>query len=202
MGKKVKSDERPVRVVEKDTLLKFCEYAFKGKLLEEKIESVSKITKEVSAVLRSVGYQKPSSLDDALFQEKVIDMLNESDEPHVFTSYFGNAKILQRFGVVVVSIARFSPRFLSGIASYKEVAPTPAMLKMEEDEYLPKYKAILKNLDAREVFNDLVEKGEGSHVAICCYETPDDFCHRFLVSEWLKKKLKKEIKEFPSKAHH
>lgn len=82
------------------------------------------------------------------------------------------------------------------IANYIELAPTTSMLKMPIDKYLVKYYKILENLDPNKVIEDLNELAGGKPFVMLCYEKPNEFCHRQLVSAWLNDKLNLEIEEW------
>ncbi len=122
--------------------------------------------------------------------------------PKVYSSYFGNAAKLKKAGIVLVGIARFAPRFVSGVKLFKSLAPTPAMLAgykegtMSSDEFSVKYDEILAAHDPKKTYDDLLALGEGSSVAILCYEKPPDTCHRHSVTHWFKEHGI-EVKEYP-----
>ena len=111
----------------------------------------------------------------------------------IYTSYFGNIKKLS--GIVPISIARITPKYLS-MQSYLELAPTTPMLHMPIDKYLVKYNQILDKLDPLKVLNDLEELAGGKSFVMLCYEKPYEFCHRQLVSEWLNNSLNLDIREW------
>ncbi|HOM05910.1 MAG TPA: DUF488 family protein [Candidatus Kapabacteria bacterium] len=111
----------------------------------------------------------------------------------ICTSYFGNIKKL--CGLFPISIARITPSYLN-IPSYLNLAPTFSMLKMPIDKYLVEYNKILENLDPNKVIEDLNEIAGGKPFVLLCYEKPNEFCHRHLVSAWLKDKLNLQIEEW------
>lgn len=106
----------------------------------------------------------------------------------IFTSYFGNLKALGSAGIMPISIARYSPKWYQG-AKFPGVAPTSYMLSgaCSHEEYLKKYAEILDKLDASAIIRNIENFSGGRDVALCCYEKPGDFCHRHLLSEWLRK---------------
>ena len=106
----------------------------------------------------------------------------------IFTSYFGNLKALGNAGIMPISIARYSPKWFHG-GIYTGVAPTSYMLSgaCSHEEYLKKYEEILSKLNASAVVANIQNFSGGRDVALCCYEKPGDFCHRHLLSEWLRK---------------
>jgi hypothetical protein len=87
-----------------------------------------------------------------------------------------------------ISIARYSPKWFNG-PRYTTVAPTGYMLSgaCSHDEYLRRYDDILRHLNPQEVISSIETIARGRDVALCCYEKPGDFCHRHLLSEWLRK---------------
>ena len=42
----------------------------------------------------------------------------------------------------------------------------------------------------------LQEVSGGRDIALCCFEKPDDFCHRHLLADWLNEKLNLGVEEF------
>lgn len=111
----------------------------------------------------------------------------------IYTSYFANIKRLS--GIVPISIARITPKYLT-METYLNLAPTMPMLHMPIDKYLVKYAEILAKLDPIDVLNDLEKLADGKPLALLCYEKPNEFCHRQLVSKWLNKSLNLDIEEW------
>lgn len=106
----------------------------------------------------------------------------------VYTSYFANSKALAKAGIMQISIARYSPKWFTG-PRYTYVAPTSFMLSSgcSHEEYLKRYQGILDSQNPQRVMNAIAQISRGQDVALCCYEKPGDFCHRHLLSEWLRK---------------
>jgi len=102
----------------------------------------------------------------------------------IYTSYFANKKIPSSFKKV--SIARITPEWADIDFEYKSLAPSSELLmkyknnKINEKKYEKIYKEQLNKLDPIKIKNDL----EG--MVLLCYEAGDDFCHRHILSEWLK----------------
>lgn len=106
----------------------------------------------------------------------------------IYTSYFAKSKELKEHGVTVISIARYSPRFVSCV-SLKEVAPTPEILsmKMNPIEYTRRYeKEVLAQLNIAHVLREISRLSDGHDVALCCYEKGGQFCHRHLLADYLR----------------
>ena len=55
---------------------------------------------------------------------------------------------------------------------------------------------VLSHLNPIEVYNRLEELSCGQDIVLICYEKSGDFCHRYLVADWLSKNLGIEVKEW------
>lgn len=115
----------------------------------------------------------------------------------IYTSYFSNKKALDKAGIMIVSVARWQPRYYSVDCVMLDVAPTVFMLKeATSEQYDAEYQKILSRLDARAFIQRLETASGGKDVALCCYEKPGDFCHRHVLAEYLTKQTGIEIKEY------
>ena len=117
----------------------------------------------------------------------------------VYTSYFGNSSKLAKANVMVVGITLYPPKWFYG-PNLREVAPTPqifAISNQPDEVYNPRFRReVLGKVNPQEFYEKLKQLGHGKDVALCCYEKPDDKCHRFLVAEWLEQNLGIEVPEF------
>lgn len=117
----------------------------------------------------------------------------------IYTSYFGNSKKLQQAGIKVIGISLYPPRWFNGI-SLKQVAPTKSILfanGQTQEDYTRRYRSEVLSLQDMQQFLKTVEQAsEGQDVALCCYEKPEDFCHRHILADWIKEKLGIEISEY------
>ena len=103
----------------------------------------------------------------------------------IFTSYFANVKNIKN--KQLISISRFSPKWLPNILEAKELAPSAKLLEdykneLVSDEMYTKryYEETLSKLNKEEIY----KKYKNS--VFLCYESSDDFCHRQIVAEWLR----------------
>lgn len=121
-----------------------------------------------------------------------------ADSMRIFTSYYGNLKALTKHGVLPISVSRITPKWAKGsiVGEMHNVAPTYAMLSMDEKEYTPKYMAILKKLSAYEIIKFIHGVAKDKDVALLCYESPKDFCHRHLLGKWIKENTGYEVTEW------
>lgn len=94
-----------------------------------------------------------------------------------------------------ISIAGRAPDGFTG-RQYKKLAPPYWVFKKYKEDgdqefYTEHYfKEVLNKLDPHKVLEEL-----GAHAILLCYETPEKFCHRKLVAQWLRDKTGVEITE-------
>lgn len=129
----------------------------------------------------------------------------------IYTTYFGNLRRIKETNhIIPISIAAKPPVGWTGL-EYKKLAPTYKCLmeyKINKDEsaYIKRYfKEVLNQLNTDDVVHELVEllpekdrlligmvncpiwDNPHIHIALVCYEVPEDFCHRHLDRWWLNK---------------
>lgn len=116
----------------------------------------------------------------------------------IYTSYYANVRNLIKNNMIPVAISVGIPKYFHG-DSIPYLAPTRAMLKMNDSEYIKHYQKILDKVDLDRLRDDLlfIYKSRGEKdIALLCYEKPGEFCHRRLFAEWLKEKTGYEVKEY------
>ena len=107
----------------------------------------------------------------------------------IYTSYFGNLKNIPP-NIFPVAICARSPSWFTGL-NVKFLAPSYEILSKYKlngntSEYTQAYiHEILNFLYVPDVVHYLNVKSGGKDVVLLCYETPDKFCHRHLVADWL-----------------
>lgn len=111
----------------------------------------------------------------------------------IFTGNFANIKKYANKNIHPVSIA-LTARYFNGDL-YRSLNPKWEFKDAPEPEYKPKYLALLSNLDAKKVYDDLMCLSKGKDVVLLCHEKQGDFCHRRLVAQWLERELNIEVKE-------
>lgn len=112
----------------------------------------------------------------------------------IYTSYYDNIKNLPK-NIIPISIAGKAPSDYIGL-EYKKLAPKLKFWKEWEKNknnyfYAENFKTeVLDKLSIEEVIEDLknLKSTFDSSFEICliCYEKPEEFCHRHLVSNWFK----------------
>lgn len=116
----------------------------------------------------------------------------------IYTSYFANRLKLQNAGIISVSIALYPPRWFRGIIT-KYVSPTYDILHntSTEEEYTKRFNSeILNHRDPKKFIQSLEQTARGKDIALCCFEMPNEFCHRHLVAKWMNEQLGLDIEEY------
>lgn len=113
----------------------------------------------------------------------------------IYTTYFAQLRNLPE-NIIPISICGKAPDWYKGL-QYKKLAPKYDFFmewkkNHDNDYYIKCFKEqVLDKLNVNEVVYELTEThNQGGHFdidfALVCYEKPEDFCHRHLVSNWLK----------------
>jgi uncharacterized protein YeaO (DUF488 family) len=112
-------------------------------------------------------------------------MNSNIDNINWFTSYYANIKNLNG---LKVSISRFIPYGIGKQVDFQDIdlSPTPDILQSKNFE---RFKEQLQYIDFESKINEYekIAKEKGyNKIFLLCYETPDKFCHRQIVSEFIK----------------
>ena len=111
----------------------------------------------------------------------------------IYTSYFAKLKALPK-DVIPISICGKAPTWYTGL-QYKKLAPKyDFFMKWKENHdnefYIKCFnEQVLGELNILTVLRNLIDmmnETKCKHIVLVCYEKPADFCHRHLVSEWLR----------------
>ena len=110
----------------------------------------------------------------------------------IYTTYFAKLKSLPK-DILPISICGKAPQWYTGL-QYKKLAPKYDFFmewkqNHDNDYYIKCFnEQVLEKLDILTVLRNLIDmmNGEYKHIALVCYEKPTDFCHRHLVTEWLR----------------
>ena len=109
----------------------------------------------------------------------------------IYTSYFAKLKSLPD-NIIPISICGKAPDWYKGL-QYKKLAPKYDFFikwkcNRDNDYYTKCFKEqVLDKLDVEDTISELIDLHSGIDIALICYEKPEDFCHRHLVAEWLRK---------------
>ena len=112
----------------------------------------------------------------------------------IYTSYFANYRNFP-IGSLMVGITCFPPN--SSMINVRELAPSADLLRDYKnhtiDEYMFKMR-YLNELRERDITPEKVknilnviatEEQCNGDIILCCYEKPNEFCHRHILAEWL-----------------
>lgn len=109
----------------------------------------------------------------------------------IYTSYFAQMKKLIKNDLTPIAICGKSPDWYNGL-EYKKLAPKLYFFKIWKETgdnayYVKHYREdILDKLNPHNVVKELQElSNKDKDIVLLCYEKPDDFCHRHIVSLWL-----------------
>lgn len=109
----------------------------------------------------------------------------------IYTSYFAKLKSLPN-NIIPISICGKAPDWYKGL-QYKKLAPKYDFFMKWKDNHDNDYytkcfnEQVLDKLDVEDTVSELIDLHSGIDIALICYEKPEDFCHRHLVAEWLRK---------------
>jgi len=113
------------------------------------------------------------------------------------TSYYFS-KLINPATMNLIGMSQSIPKYLKGkIRVYKPLCPPWSLVsaskngEIKELQYEEKYiSTILNNLDPEKVYQEL-----GHDAVLLCWEQPEKFCHRHIVSKWLTMNLKISVTE-------
>jgi hypothetical protein len=115
----------------------------------------------------------------------------------IYTTYFANVKNLPS-NIIPISIAGKAPAGWNGL-EYKKLAPKWSFFSVwketqDNDYYIEHFqKEVLDKITILQVLRDLIDLSlptdmrhpSPMYFALVCYESPEKFCHRHLVADWL-----------------
>ena len=113
----------------------------------------------------------------------------------IYTSNFSKMRSLPK-DVLTIAICRKVPEWYEG-PQYKVLAPSyDIFVEYKNNHNIAYYindftNNVLNKLDIEQVIYDLVSLSKldpnkhYNHIALLCYESTNEFCHRYLVGQWL-----------------
>ena len=107
----------------------------------------------------------------------------------LYTSYFSKADKLPS-NICAISIAGWPPKGWKG-PQYKVLSPSWDILSEwkqdhDDEKYIKRFnEEILGPLSPENVVKIIKQIAGKKDACLCCFEKPDDFCHRHLVAKWL-----------------
>jgi|GEM_PF-3279071 len=99
-----------------------------------------------------------------------------------------------------ISVSCWHPKWYGNPIMMRSLAPH-GFKNDEPPEYIPKYKSLLSKLDPHKISSEAKEKtyfkakerglseeeADAITPILLCWETPNQFCHRHMISEWINK---------------
>jgi hypothetical protein len=98
-----------------------------------------------------------------------------------------------------IGISRGTPRGQSGFRMYRKLQPVKGTLGLPAAEFTSTYvRDVLGRLDAQQVVDELLALADGKTPALLCFEHTHSpaWCHRGIVSAWLKAEIGLEVLEY------
>lgn len=109
----------------------------------------------------------------------------------IYTSYFAKLNKLPD-NLCPISISLTQPKGLNYLMRFTLFMPTWGILNEfkktgDTEKYSREFREqILNNNSQKEVVEHLYSLSQGKDIVLLCYESPEKFCHRHLVAEWLR----------------
>ena len=116
----------------------------------------------------------------------------------IYIGYYSKVKDYKKAGYTVVSISRTEPFQVDGKISL--LCPDEKILweykhgEIDEIEYTCQYKEQLERIGIKNILMAIHKFGE--NVVLLCWEAPDKFCHRHILSEYINRNSKLNIREY------
>lgn len=129
----------------------------------------------------------------------------------IYTSYFAKMKAIQMADKTAVfcAVCGRLPDWFDG-SWYRKAAPKLSWWKWWHDVYAGHYESeeaknyytacykntVLDKLCKSTVIEELRDIADGNNLYLLCFETPEKFCHRHLLADWLNTALDEKIIEW------
>ena len=116
----------------------------------------------------------------------------------IYTGYFSKVKEYKSSGYTVVSISRTEPFPVDGKLTL--LAPDEKILwgykngKIDEMEYTSLYLDQLDKVGIRNILLGIHSFGD--NVVLVCWESPEKFCHRHILADYINRNTKLNVKEY------
>lgn len=116
----------------------------------------------------------------------------------IYTGYYSKVKDYRSSGFTVVSISRTEPFPVDG--KLTALCPDEKILwgykngEIDEMEYTSLYLDQLDNVGIRNILKGIHSFGD--NVVLLCWESPEKFCHRHILADYINKYTKLKIKEY------
>ena len=118
----------------------------------------------------------------------------------IYTGYYSKIKEYVDSGLTLLSISRTKPEFAKSCIDIPQLFPSNKILwdhkkgKIDEMEYTNKYLDQLNELGIDRIIKMIQIFGD--NVVLLCWESPEKFCHRHILADYINKNSGVVVKEF------
>ena len=118
----------------------------------------------------------------------------------IYTGYYSKIKEYVDSGLTLLSISRTKPEFAKSCIDIPQLFPSDKILwdykkgKIDEMEYTSKYLNQLNELGVDRIIKMIQIFGD--NVVLLCWESPEKFCHRHILADYINKNSGVVVEEF------
>ena len=118
----------------------------------------------------------------------------------IYTGYYSKIKEYADSGLILLSISRTKPEFAKSCIDIPQLFPSDKILwdykkgKIDEMEYTSKYLDQLNELGIDRIIKMIQIFGD--NVVLLCWESPEKFCHRHILADYINKNSNISVEEF------
>ena len=118
----------------------------------------------------------------------------------IYTGYYSKIKEYADSGLILLSISRTKPEFAKSCIDIPQLFPSNKILwdykkgKIDEMEYTSKYLDQLNELGVHRIIKMIQIFGD--NVVLLCWESPEKFCHRHILADYINKNSNINVEEF------
>ena len=118
----------------------------------------------------------------------------------IYTGYYSKIKEYADSGLILLSISRTKPEFAKSCIDIPQLFPSDKILwdhkkgKIDEMEYISKYLDQLNELGVDRIIKMIQIFGD--NVVLLCWESPEKFCHRHILADYINKNSNINVEEF------
>ena len=118
----------------------------------------------------------------------------------IYTGYYSKIKEYADSGLTMLSISRTKPEFAKSYIDIPQLFPSDKILwdykkgKIDNMEYTSKYLDQLNELGIDRIIKMIQIFGD--NVVLLCWESPEKFCHRHILADYINKNSNINVEEF------
>ena len=121
----------------------------------------------------------------------------------IYTGYYSKIKEYADAGLTLLSISRTKPEFAKSCIDIPQLFPSDKILwdhkkgKIDDMEYTSKYLAQLDDIGIDRIIKTIQIFGDD--VVLLCWESPEKFCHRHILADYINRNSDLVVEEFGTK---